>query len=229
MPKNSRTRQFPSVLINFYARAFFKTHDFEGYALAFLNEQTNELHLKVLYAGCAGSGKTTNLQSLYKQTSPELSSRLFDLHEVARKNQFFDFLPMSLGQSRAHALRLHVYTLPSHDLWRSVVMNLAWGVDGVVFVLDSRVRALQENEQQLMRLKSILKCVNRNFDEIPLVFQYNQRDAPDALPLRAMKTEYTRTAAAEIEGVAVQDIGVVETVEALSDRILANMESPRFM
>lgn len=201
----------------------------KGRTVAFLNEQTNELHLKVLYAGCAGAGKTTNLQSLFKQTSTEVASRLFDLHDVARKNQFFDFLPLSLGQSRAHALRLHVYTLPAHDLWRTVVMNLAWGVDGVVFVVDSRVRSLQENEQQLLRLKIILKCVNRNFGEIPLVFQFNQRDAPDALPIRALKSEFSRTAAAEIEGVAVQDIGVLETVESLSDRILANMESPSFM
>lgn len=194
--------------------------------MAFINEQTNELHLKVLYAGAPGCGKTTNLQSLFKQTSSEMSTRLFDLHDLSRKSQFYDFLPLSLGESRAHSLRLHIYTLPAHDIWESVMMNLAWGVDGVVMVVDSRIAALKQNEQQMSRLKMLLRCVNRSFSEIPLVFQYNHRDAADALPLRALKTEFFRPQAGEVEGVAVQDIGVLETVDALAERILTAMENP---
>lgn len=196
--------------------------------MAFLNEQTNELHIKILIAGGTGCGKTTNLQSLYKQTSSEINSRLFDLHDLSQRSYFYEFLPMSLGESKAHSLRLNVYTLPSHNIWESVLLNLAWGIDGLVFVVDSRISALEQNEKQRERLRSLLRCVGKSWDDIPLVFQFNRRDAADALPIKALKSEFSRESAAAIEGVAVQDIGVLETIDAISDRILSQMDVPTF-
>lgn len=193
--------------------------------MAFLNEDTNELHIKIVYAGSNGSGKTTNLQSLFKQTSAEVSTRFFDLHSLSNKGQFFDFLPLTYGEARTHALRLHLYTLPSHDLWPTVNTNLLWGVDGIVNVIDSRVPCVAETEKGILRLKDLLHHVNRSFSEIPMVFQYNHRDAANAIDLRSLRAEYTRHGAGEIEAVAVQDIGVLDTLDAIAERVLASMEN----
>ncbi len=193
--------------------------------MAFLNEDTNELHIKIVYTGSHGCGKTTNIQSLFKQTSSEVSTRFFDLHSVSTKSQFFDFFPLTYGEAKTHALRLHLYTLPSHDLWSTVNMNLLWGADGIVNVIDSRLPYVAEAEKQMTRLKSLLHLVNRSFSEIPMVFQYNHRDATNALDVRSLRSEYTRHGAGEIEAVAVQDIGVIDTLDAIAERVLASMEN----
>jgi signal recognition particle receptor subunit beta len=193
--------------------------------MAFLNEDTNELHIKILYAGAAGCGKTTNFQSLYKQTSTELSTRFFDLHSMAGKSQFFDFLPLTYGKARNHSLRLHLFTLPPHNLWPTVNMNLCLGVDGVVGVVDSRIPFLENNERAFSHLNNLLHLANRSFSEIPLVFQYNYRDAPDAVDVNALKKEYSRHGAGEIEAVAIKDIGVIETLDAIAERVLMAMEN----
>jgi signal recognition particle receptor subunit beta len=193
--------------------------------MAFLNEDTNELHLKILYAGSKGSGKTTNLQSLFKLTSSEVSTRFFDLHGMAKGGQFFDFLPISYGEASSHAIRLHLYTLPAHDLWDTVLTSLIVGIDGLVHVVDSRTEMLGENERQLQRLKTLLNRAGRSFSDIPLVLQFNHRDAKSATNIRALKAEFSRHSAAEIEAVAVQDIGVMETMESIADRILDTMEN----
>lgn len=193
--------------------------------MAFLNEKTNELHLKLVYVGGSGSGKTTNFQSIYKQTGADPSSKtFFDMKESAIRSHFFEFLPMSLGETQSHPLRLHLYTLPPHDVWESVLLNLLTGVDGVVQVVDSRMASLQENFRQLTRIQTMLRWVNRSFSEIPLVFQYNHRDAADALSIDALRQEFSRPAAPYMEAVATNDKGVFETLEAISERVIASLE-----
>jgi signal recognition particle receptor subunit beta len=193
--------------------------------MAFLNEDTNELHIKILYAGASGSGKTTNLQSLFKQTSSEISSQFFDLHSIGGNSQFFDFLPLTYGKTQSHALRLHLFTLPSHDLWPTVNMNLCQGVDGIVGVVDSRLPFLEDNEAAFARVKNLLHLTNRSFSEIPLVFQYNHRDAPNAVDLEGLRKEYSRHGAGEIEAIAAKDTGVLETLESIAERVLTAMEN----
>lgn len=196
--------------------------------MAFLNQETNELHLKIVYSGSPGTGKTTNLQSLFKQTSGDIPTRFFDLHELSQETRFFDFLPMAYGELRAHSLRLHLYTLPPHDVWQSSLLSLLWGVDGIVHVIDSRLKALTENERQIQRTRSLLRLVNRSFSEIPLVFQFNHRDAADALSVDALRSTFIRRGAGSTEAVAVQDIGVMETLDSIANRVLSSMETTGF-
>ena len=195
--------------------------------MAFLNEYTGELHLKIVLAGGAGSGKTTNLQSLWKQTSTEVATRLFDLHGVQAVRGAFEFLPLSLGENRTRALRLHVYTLPSHEFYQSLNQALLLGVDGVVFLVDSRASALPENERQYVRLARWLVQSGKRLDDVPLVFQYNHRDGRDALPTRALRSSFSRAGSKEIEAVAVQDVGVLETLDSLIDAMLNVIEVPQ--
>ena len=203
--------------------------------MAFLNEYTGELNLKVLYVGSAGCGKTTNIRSAYKQTSTEISSRLFDLHGLEESDGVFDFLPLRLGdvsqriesnRSGAHSqpLRVHLYTLPSHDCLATLNQTLFMGVDGIVFIVDSRSLALPENERQWERMNQWLLQQGRRQEDVPLVSQFNHRDASDALPIRALKARFQRAESSGVEAVAVQDVGVLETIDAMTDAILASME-----
>jgi signal recognition particle receptor subunit beta len=194
--------------------------------MAFLNEYTGEINLKALIVGAAASGKTTNLRSAYKQTCPDLASRVFDLHGLPDDASGFDFLPLSLGVARGRPARLHLYTLPSHDFFKTLNQALFLGVDGVIFIVDSRSHALPENERQFERIGAWCQVLGRRLEDVPLVFQFNHRDAPDALSIRALRSRYARDGAVGVEAVAVQDVGVLETIDAAADAILATMEGP---
>lgn len=189
--------------------------------MAYLRDESQELFLKVLYFGASASGKTTNLQSLFKHTSPHVPFRHFDLAPFATNSPFFEFLPLELGALKNYKTRLHLYTVPSHDLFTTLNHNLVAGMDGAVFVLDSRLSALAESERHLERMNELLRYSGRS--DIPLVLQLNHRDAPTALPIDALKTGFCREGHSAVEAVAAKSIGVNETLEVLLDRILAQM------
>ena len=60
------------------------------------------------------------------------------------------------------------------------------GVDGVVFVADSRYDKMAENVEAFNNLQENLAKLKLNIDEIPYVLQYNKRDLPDVAPVEYM-------------------------------------------
>ena len=194
--------------------------------MAIVNEETNEIHLKILVIGGQGAGKTTNLQSLYKQTAGDLATRLFDLHGMASRNSFFDFLPLSLGKHQNHEVRAHLYTLPHHHLLPSMNQALLAGADGAIFVVDSRLAKIPESETLFSRLKEIVRQAHKSFANFPIVIHFNHRDDPDAVAVEALQHAFHLENSPAVESVAVQDIGTVESLDALADLILNQMEVP---
>lgn len=194
--------------------------------MAIVNEETNEIHLKILLIGGQGSGKTTNLQSLYKQTAGDLATRLFDLHGMTSRNSFFDFLPLSLGKHQNHEVRAHLYTLPHHQLLPSMNQALLAGADGAIFIVDSRLAKIPESETLFARLKDLVRQAHKNFSNFPIVIQFNHRDDPDAVTVEALQHAFHLEHSPSVESVAVQDIGTVESLDALADLILNQMEVP---
>ncbi len=192
--------------------------------MAILNEVTNDLMLKVVLVGAPGVGKTTNVQSLYKQTSQDVSSRFFDLHKMGQRSPYFDFLPLSLGEMHSQSLRLHLYSLPRTRFWPTLRRQLLQGCDGLIWVVDSRAHQLEENERALSQLKEDLAEVQLSYETIPLVIQFNHRDSESALSIAALRSAFCRRGAVQTEAVAVQDIGVVETIESLTELLVAEME-----
>lgn len=194
--------------------------------MAIINEETNEIHLKILMIGAQGCGKTTNLQSLYKQTAGDLATRLFDLHGMSNRNPFFDFLPLTLGKHHSHDVRAHLYTLPHHDILETMNQSLLAGADGAVFIVDSRLSKLPDSEEQFRKLKNHIRLAHKSIADFPIVVQFNHRDDPQAVPVDALRIAFHLENAPTVESVAVQDIGTVECLDALADMILNHMEVP---
>lgn len=189
--------------------------------MAFINEATGDIHFKILYIGSQSSGKTTNLQSIFFDNSDNQKKKksLAVLEDLPR-NTFFDFLPVSYAQVANRNSRMHLYTLPSHHLWPSVNISLMLGVDGLVNVIDSRVRYLDKYESQLLHVRKLMESLQIDYANIPAVYQFNHTDAYDALPFSTLKKNYSLPEEDCFEAIAVQGVGVMPTFLKLAEKII---------
>ncbi len=191
--------------------------------MAFTNFDTKEINCKVLYLGPRGAGKTENLRSIYKSTSAEVRSGLLELEDAAGPTRFFDFLPISLGHVRDFHIKLHLYTLPTNSLYDSVASVILKGVDGFVYVADSRVEAMADNVESLQAARKLLAEEGLNVADMPRVVQYNKRDLPDVLPLEILRQELNPGGVPDQKAVASQSVGTMETLQAMAKLILRKL------
>jgi signal recognition particle receptor subunit beta len=184
--------------------------------MAFTNFDTKEIHSKVIYFGPPSSGKTANLKSIFTSTSSEVQSGLLELQEDRGATPYFDFLPLSLGRIRDFHFKVHLFTLPMNSLYQTVSSVILKGVDGFVFVADSRIESLSDNIENLRQCRKILLDEGYNVSELPRVVQYNKRDMPNILPVDILRQELNPTGAPDFEAIATTGQGVIETLEGLA-------------
>jgi PAS domain S-box-containing protein len=180
------------------------------------NTKANEILLKLVYYGPGLSGKTTNLHSLHAMSIESQRSEMFSVNTKEDRTLFFDLLPMKLGTIHGNSIHLQIYTVPGqvqYDASRRVVLG---GADGVVFVADSRESKLQENLDSLANLSQNLTANRLSLETTPLIFQYNKRDLPDAMPVGLLNQRLNDQGRLFFEGVASQGVGVLDTLVAVA-------------
>ena len=188
--------------------------------MAFTNFDTKEINCKIIYFGARGAGKTENLRSIYKNSSADVRSGLIELDEGQGPTRFFDFLPISMGQIRDFHLKIHLFTLPANPLYESVQSVILKGVDGFVFVADSRVEAMADNVDGMSSARRALAEQGYNVSDMPRVIQYNKRDLGDVLPLELMRAELNPGQLPDQKAIASQSIGTMETLQAMAKLVL---------
>jgi signal recognition particle receptor subunit beta len=132
----------------------------------------------------------------------------------------FDFLPLDYGDVRGLRTRFHLYAVPGqveYDPRRRLALT---GIDGVVFVADSQPERMEENITSVNNLRTNLELQGWNIQEIPLVFQYNKRDLPNAVPVAELRTALNRYNAPDFEAVAASGVGVKEAFHTISKTII---------
>jgi mutual gliding-motility protein MglA len=192
--------------------------------MSFINYSSREINCKIVYYGPGLCGKTTNLQYIYKKTSPEAKGKMISLATETERTLFFDFLPLSLGEIRGFKTRFHLYTVPGqvfYDASRKLILK---GVDGVVFVADSQVERMEANIESLQNLKDNLSEQGYDFAKIPLVIQYNKRDLPNAAPTEELRNLLNTASVPDFEGVAFKGDGVFETLKAIAKLVLTELK-----
>lgn len=186
--------------------------------MAYANFETREIHCKVLYVGAKGAGKTENLKSIFQKSQIRLTREAIAFED--RANAPFEFMPLSIGQLKDFHVKLHIYTMPDHNLYPTFNMVITRGIDGIVFVVDSAMAALQDNIDAWAKLKDTLAHEGYNFAAIPRVLQYNKRDCHDALTVEALRNEFNPVGLLDIEAVATEHLGTLETVQKISGLVL---------
>src|SRR5512145_1062349 len=151
--------------------------------MVLFNAATKELTAKIVYYGPGLCGKTTNLQHVYDSLPQDGRGKMLSLATQTDRTLFFDFLPIELGTIRGMKTRVQLYTVPGQVFYNATRRMVLKGADCVVFVADSQEAMLDANVESLENLRQNLEANEIDPDEIPMVFQYNKRDLPNALPI----------------------------------------------
>jgi mutual gliding-motility protein MglA len=192
--------------------------------MTFINYASREINCKIVYYGPGLCGKTTNIQWIHEQASPDKRGKLVSLATETDRTLFFDFLPLDMGTVKGFKVRFHLYTVPGqvfYDASRKLILR---GCDGVIFVADSQRPRLEANIESIANLATNLKDNGFDIRTIPYVLQLNKRDMPSAAPVEEMERLLRFRNEPMLESVANQGTGVIETLKACARQILMELQ-----
>ncbi|NOZ25718.1 MAG: GTPase domain-containing protein [Nitrospirae bacterium] len=192
--------------------------------MSFINYSSREINCKIVYYGPGLCGKTTNLQFIYKKTSPKQKGKLISLATETERTLFFDFLPLALGDIKGFKVRFHLYTVPGQVFYAASRKLILKGVDGVVFVADSQIERTDANIESLEDLKINLADQGYELDRLPYTIQYNKRDLPNIVPVAELDRLLNPTGVPWFECVATQGMGVFETLKNIGKQVLMELK-----
>ena len=198
--------------------------------MTFINYENHEVNCKVVYYGSGLSGKASNLRKIYLTARDYCENAITLIPSESYDSLWFDILLPDNARVRSLKVRLHLYTISScfsqvpfstAEAFRTIMK----GVDAVVFVADSQATKVNSNIESLERLKQDLRFHGYNLNEMPYVLQLNKRDSTDALPVENLKSQLGYKGEPVFESVASRGIGVMETFQAISNRILSELSN----
>lgn len=193
--------------------------------MSFINYNKKEIHCKVVYYGPSLSGKTTNMQWIYKQLQELQKSELFTLPTDTERTLFFDFLPLEVGKINDYNVRFHLYTVPGQVVYEASRRLILKGLDGVIFVVDSQEERLEENKRSFEGLKTNLERQGYNYKNLPLVLQYNKQDLFNAMLVKDLRLELNQDTFPDFAARAHEGEGVFDSLKEVSKQIIASLKS----
>lgn len=191
--------------------------------MAYLNRTTKQLQLKIVYYGPALSGKTTNLVKVHESVKTKSEKEKSDLVTLATSSDrtlFFDFLPLQSVKVHGYDARFQLYTVPGQVIYNTTRQLVLRGVDGVVFVADSAYDRLNANIESLKNLYQNLEEIRIDPKNVPVVIQYNKRDAKNAAPIDYLEYLINKEKRPYFEACAGLGKGVFPTLNAISKILL---------
>ncbi len=191
--------------------------------MVFFNYASRQLAAKIVYYGPGLSGKTTNLQVIYRKTHPKVRGELISLETGADRTLFFDLLPMEVGTLKDYKVRFQLYTVPGQVHYNETRKLVLKGVDGIVFVADSQRAVLDSNIESMENLAENLAFYNVKLEDVPIVIQYNKRDLPNILSVEELQKHLNKLGVPYYEAIAIRGIGVFETLKGISRLTLSRI------
>ena len=192
--------------------------------MSFINDKTKEINGKIVYVGPAGGGKSTSLRALYDEIRKGAKGEMVSLSQDDDRTLYFDFVPLNLGAVGGYTIRLHLYTVPGEVGYQQSRVLISKGVDGVVFVADSQLTRMEANLTSLASLKEILRHEGHAWGEIPVVYQFNKRDAAGAIPVGELRHYLGAGENEDFETIATEGRGVFDAFRAISARVLMEIK-----
>ncbi|MHA1987489.1 MAG: ADP-ribosylation factor-like protein [Promethearchaeota archaeon] len=148
--------------------------------------KNDNIFLKIIYYGMAGSGKTTILETLYKLSKDGKKEIIpvRDLQKIARTSGATLYFDRGLFQStKKKKVYYRAYTVAGQKGFSSlrvkVFNEIDAETDAVIFVVNSQIKYLEDNIEFLLELKNITK--DKLIKETPLIVMLNKQDLKDVI------------------------------------------------
>jgi signal recognition particle receptor subunit beta len=196
--------------------------------MAKLNPDETMVNARIVYWGIAGAGKSANLHSIYRKLRPDSRGEIE--REATRIDSTVEYetLPIELGEIRGLRTRIQMIAVPGGEGQAPTRKQLLDQIDGVVMVVDSRRECIDDNAASLNELREMLRDYGRALEDVPLVLQYNKRDLSDPYVLEELHRRLDVKGAAVFEAVAVETIGVLQTLSTLAKHVIRSLRGQRF-
>lgn len=192
--------------------------------MSFINYATKEINCKIVYFGAGLSGKTTNIQYIYEHTQEEDKGKLVTLGTENERTLFFDFLPLDAGKVRGFSTRFHLYSVPGQTFYETSHQFILKGVDGLVFVVDSQPERMEANIESHELLEKNMEKQGYDLSKLPLVYQYNKRDATSAVAIDELQATFNPSGKPYFEATAFRGDGVMETLTKVSELVIRELK-----
>ena len=193
--------------------------------MAEVDEKEKRILVKVVYYGPALSGKTTNLMQLHDILNPARCGELMTFETKGDRTIFFDLLPLMVRSASDFRIKTKLFTVPgqvAHDATRKAVLSRA---DAVVFVADSQMSQSMSNFESFDNLEKNAGRVGLDFDNLPLVIQFNKRDLKDIISEEEVLDRWQPTGLPITFSSALYGRGVKETFKAVLKQTYLRLNS----
>ncbi len=135
-----------------------------------LNYESKIIQVKIVYYGPAMSGKTTSIKFLFNFFNK--GDQLNSIENTVGRTLFFDFGVLQFKGSQWE-LKFLIYSATGQDFYASTRPATLKGVDGIIFVVDSKRDCLNHNFRSWKELKYYF---SEELYQIPIVIALNKYD-----------------------------------------------------
>ncbi len=182
----------------------------------------SEVVFKIVYAGAEGAGKTTTLAGIHRLLGAGCEEAV-GAETGSDHTIVFGYRPPRPVTVRGLQARFQMMTVPGSVHYAATWQLALRGADGVVFVADSDPARLADNAAALKATFLAMRQNRATLDEVPVVFQFNKRDLPGALPAGELDRvlNVLQPKAPVVETCAESGEGLLGALEVLSRQMLA--------
>jgi hypothetical protein len=194
--------------------------------MAVINFARREIITKIVYYGAPKAGTTSNVRRLYVDVAgrPQGAMLPFGPSDESEQSLFFEVIPDGL-ELPGFALRLRLYSLPGGLADRFHQDEVLRDVDAVVFVADARPDCSESNIEALLDLDRLLKDLDTELAELPMVFQVNHTDHDQAVDVDEVVYDLNPYGHPVVAARASEGEGVSQTLSTVLDGVVRRIKS----
>ena len=149
-----------------------------------INYQKKTIQIKMVYFGPAMSGKTTTLKTLMAAFGQE--SEMQSIETSTGRTLVFDFGTLMIT-GKEWNIKILLLTATGQDFYSITRPATIEMVDGIIFVVDSQRKYIEENKRSWQEL--FLYFGQRLYD-LPLVVALNKQDLPETISEEEFRADF---------------------------------------
>ena len=187
---------------------------------SWVNYQTHEINVKVVYYGPPASATSRNVQYIYDRIPKEAKGPLSSLKPGSEPTLFFDYVPPGLGMIHGFQTRFHLYSAPTtleDGKSRELVLK---GADGIVFIADSDPARQEATLTAWKELQRYLEKQGLEPSQVLTTVQLDHHERPHALSVDAVKRLLGLTDQPVVAADSATGSGLFETLKSVAKQLL---------